>query len=186
MPADLDLKGLALQVGQQLIEDLFALRVQFGRILVKRHPGPDDVVAVVQGLQPRLAGDACPRFVVGRFRLRLGHLPRGGRLGLADGRRLGRRRRPALSRQQRIRAARLRRRAVGIGEVLGDGRFHRLVLRHDPHHQKKGHHRRHEVGVSHFPSAATFACHTRLLNSGVQIHGAKSNGLPIKPPLPRP
>ena len=44
-----------------------------------------------------------------------------------------------------------------IVEVLGDGVLDLVALGGDPHHQEEGHHRRDEVGVSHFPSAAAFA-----------------------------
>src|SRR5947209_9171948 len=60
-----------------------------------------------------------------------------------------------------------------IVEVMGDRFFNLLVLRDDPHDEEKGHHRRHEVGVSHFPSAATFASHGKRSGFGVRGSEAK-------------
>src|SRR5690349_20258376 len=60
-----------------------------------------------------------------------------------------------------------------IVEVMRDRLFDLLVLRDDPHHEEKGHHRRHEVGIRHFPSAATFASHGKGSGFGVQVESYK-------------
>src|SRR5262245_37270781 len=54
-----------------------------------------------------------------------------------------------------------------IAEMMRDRFLDLLALAHDPHYEEKGHHRRHEVGVSHFPGATTFASHGSSRRLGV-------------------